>query len=167
MKTTELRKAFRFFLEHAGYGTPPGRAACALDLARAERDGAARDWHVTWHYDEADAGMCSPADERYGRDACDVCGLLPTPQWGNIYDERDSRCVSSPRYGYPSCPGEHSVQWAALRDEDDNILATLGGIVDADEDYQRVVAAELASEALHDVRTAETNDREASRYMAL
>jgi len=30
------RERFRFFLEHAGYCTPPGRAACALKLARAE-----------------------------------------------------------------------------------------------------------------------------------
>lgn len=33
-KSTQAR--WRFFLEHAGYATPPGRAQCALDLARAE-----------------------------------------------------------------------------------------------------------------------------------
>jgi hypothetical protein len=33
---TETRARFGFFLEHAGYATPPGRAACALGLARAE-----------------------------------------------------------------------------------------------------------------------------------
>jgi hypothetical protein len=32
----QLQQRFRFFLEHAGYATPPGRAACALALARAE-----------------------------------------------------------------------------------------------------------------------------------
>jgi hypothetical protein len=31
----QLQQRFRFFLEHAGYATPPGRAACALALARA------------------------------------------------------------------------------------------------------------------------------------
>jgi hypothetical protein len=31
----ELRKWFRFMLENAGYSTPPGRAVCALELARA------------------------------------------------------------------------------------------------------------------------------------
>jgi len=34
--TTTLREAFRFHLEHGGYCTPPGRAQCALDAARAE-----------------------------------------------------------------------------------------------------------------------------------
>lgn len=34
--TAKLRQAFKFFLEHAGYATPPGRAACALELAKAE-----------------------------------------------------------------------------------------------------------------------------------
>jgi hypothetical protein len=28
---------WRFFLENAGYATPPGRAVCALELARAEQ----------------------------------------------------------------------------------------------------------------------------------
>jgi hypothetical protein len=31
------RSSWRFMLEHAGYATPPGRAACALELARAEQ----------------------------------------------------------------------------------------------------------------------------------
>lgn len=37
MPSTTTREAFRFMLEHAGYATPPGRAVCALDLARAEQ----------------------------------------------------------------------------------------------------------------------------------
>jgi hypothetical protein len=28
---------WRFFLENAGYATPPSRAVCALELARAEQ----------------------------------------------------------------------------------------------------------------------------------
>ena len=36
MVSKELRSAWRFFCEHAGYATPPGRAVCALELARAE-----------------------------------------------------------------------------------------------------------------------------------
>lgn len=31
-----LKEAYRFFSAHAGYCTPPGRAACALADARAE-----------------------------------------------------------------------------------------------------------------------------------
>lgn len=34
--TKELRAAWQFFLGAAGYCTPPGRAACALHLAKAE-----------------------------------------------------------------------------------------------------------------------------------
>lgn len=45
-RAADLRAAFRFFLEHAGYATPPGRAACALRLARAE----------LWRKAEEDAG---------------------------------------------------------------------------------------------------------------
>jgi hypothetical protein len=33
----DLRKRFRFFLEHSGWATPPGRAACALESARDEQ----------------------------------------------------------------------------------------------------------------------------------
>jgi len=32
-----IRSRWLFFLENAGYTTPPGRAQCALDLARAEQ----------------------------------------------------------------------------------------------------------------------------------
>lgn len=33
----KTREAWRFFQQNAGYAEPPGRAACALDLARAEQ----------------------------------------------------------------------------------------------------------------------------------
>lgn len=33
----DLQSRFRFMLANAGYSVPPGRAVCALDLARAER----------------------------------------------------------------------------------------------------------------------------------
>lgn len=141
----------------------------ALVLARDEAEAAARGWRVKWEDDAYHGGgLCSRADERYD-DACDICGLLEQPRWGGDahFYEGDSRCVPSPRYGYPACPGEHSVEWARLEDEDGNTLASLGGIVDADSAYRRVIEAELASEALYDVRRAARNDREAERYMAL
>lgn len=43
-----LRAAFRFFLDNAGYATPPGRAQCALDYARAERDASSLGLHAEW-----------------------------------------------------------------------------------------------------------------------
>src|SRR4051812_10745523 len=46
--TDETRNAFRFFLRHASFRTPPGRAACALALARAERDGKSVGLRFAW-----------------------------------------------------------------------------------------------------------------------
>jgi len=43
-----LYKRFRFFKEHAGFATPPGRAACAIALARAEV--AAQDAGIAFVY---------------------------------------------------------------------------------------------------------------------
>lgn len=45
------RRAFRFFLENAGYCTPLGRAACALSLARAEQHAEAAGWFFSWDCD--------------------------------------------------------------------------------------------------------------------
>jgi hypothetical protein len=42
----------------------------------------------------------------------------------------------------------NEVLWAALRDEDGNVLASLGGIGDPSREYGRVVEAELALEAM-------------------
>jgi hypothetical protein len=43
----------------------------------------------------------------------------------------------------------HEIECAILRDPHGNVLASLGSIIDADRAYRRVVAAELASEAMH------------------
>lgn len=42
---------------------------------------------------------------------------------------------------------EHVVEMAVLRDDEGNVVASLGNIVDADDTYRRVVNAELACEA--------------------
>ena len=49
---TVKREDWRFFLNHAGYCTPPGRAQCALDLARAEQQAKDRGWIVCCQSDE-------------------------------------------------------------------------------------------------------------------
>jgi hypothetical protein len=55
---------------------------------------------------------------------------------------------------------EHEVFGCVLRDENGNAIESLWGIFDPDENYQRVVQAELASEAMH-------RDQELSRVMAI
>jgi len=48
----DLRHRYEFFRDHAGYATPPGRVACALQLARAEREYEARDdVRIDWDWD--------------------------------------------------------------------------------------------------------------------
>lgn len=50
---------------------------------------------------------------------------------------------------------EHEVLCVILRSADGEVLASLGGIVDADRDYRRIIEAELALEAdAHEVLIA-------------
>jgi len=62
---------------------------------------------------------------------------------------------------------DHEWTCALLKDAGGNVLASLGGICDADRTYRRVVEAELADEALaserHEVRKA----RECAACLAL
>jgi len=46
------RRAWRFFLEHAGYAAPPGRTVCAASLARAEEQAEALGLTFEWCEDE-------------------------------------------------------------------------------------------------------------------
>lgn len=57
MATKIDRKAFRFFLNNAGYSNPPGRVACAAALAKAEKK--ARDLNLSFYWEadnDADLG---------------------------------------------------------------------------------------------------------------
>jgi hypothetical protein len=53
----------------------------------------------------------------------------------------DKRCRCSS--GKP-----HLTEYCVLKDKDGNVLASLGGICEASEDYRRVVQAELSAEAM-------------------
>jgi hypothetical protein len=107
-------------LENAGYATPPGRAACAIELARAE----VKAWddeqiRFRWEYDlEPDLSWCD-------------CGHCETHEC--------LVCVCEVRCG--ECEG-----WTTA--------AVLGGIIDAGEDYRRIVEAELALEAYDPTKSA-------------
>jgi hypothetical protein len=110
---SRIISAWRFFLNHAGYCTPPGRAACALALARAERWAQENDLTFTWE-----------------------CDIDPDLSW---MSERERA-------------KEHVCEGCVCRDAEGHVLTSLWGIVDADNEYRRVVEAELASEA-HDQAT--------------
>jgi hypothetical protein len=50
-----------------------------------------------------------------------------------------------------ACPGHEALSCTVRVDGE--VLASLGGIVDADRDYCRVIEAELASEAMYELAT--------------
>lgn len=121
---TTLRERFRFMLDHAGYSTPPGRAVCALELARAEDRLEQSELEV-------------------------VCEPEPNPfDFGPASD--GSHDMESWRRWWVRQieAGELAVVTVALRAPSGEIVASLGGVdtyTNADP-YRRVVAAELASE---------------------
>jgi hypothetical protein len=123
-KFTRLRPAFRFFLQHAGYATPPGKAVCALSLARAEQWANERGLEYVVEPDQdADASFVETWDER------------EQANWNE--QEHECICISA----VLPCH-EHGTDCKHSR-----VMASLGGIFDADSAYLRVVKAELASEA--------------------
>jgi len=78
MADADFRRRWQFFLEHAGYCTPPGRAACALSLARAERDAEFHELAFRWE-DDADGWSDIRCDEKRWpgkgpRETCESCG---------------------------------------------------------------------------------------------
>ena len=70
MITSKLQEAFQFFREHAGYCTPPGLAACALRLARAEQWGEERGIEVTWEEEQ------DRYEDVWGEPAPEGCDVL-------------------------------------------------------------------------------------------
>jgi hypothetical protein len=114
-----MQERFRFFHEHAGYVVGQ-RAIGAWELAKAEEYAEEAGWVYCWDYDQdADRG---PVD--WGWSEADV------KRW----ESTEHRCYVA--YLLP-----HST--ACVRP-----LASLGGIWDPSREYERVVNAELALEAL-------------------
>ena len=96
-------------MEHAGYSTLPGRAKCALNLARAEQDGKAAGLTFEWSADP---------------DGCSMCQCCSKEKCGDVV-----------------------VEECLCRNEAGDVVASLCGICGADNNYRRVVEAELALEA--------------------
>lgn len=113
-----LIRDVRFFRGHAG-GVVGRATQGALDLARAEREMKKRGWVVTWEPD-SDADLSWMDDDERSR---------PHEIFVAVLWDRDPT-------GHARAAGKAKI------------LASLGGIVDADAAYARVVEAELASEAL-------------------
>jgi hypothetical protein len=125
MIDANLRRRFRFFLEHAGYATPPGRAQCALNLARAEMWAEGEDLEFLEQPDDETAFCyCDDPHCKYheGSDHTweTVCVALVRPCEAHGTECRHAEC-----------------------------LASLSGIMEPDRAYLRVVRAELAAEAMH------------------
>lgn len=104
----QLKQAYRFMFDNAGYATPPGRAVCAAQLARAEAE--AKQAGVTYQWD-ADVD-------------CDV-------SWMSEAERKQ----------------DHVCEYVIAR-LNGQVIGSLGGIVDATDEYRRVIEAELAAEAI-------------------
>jgi hypothetical protein len=114
-----------FFLENAGYATPPGRAVCALELARAEQWAEQEGIEFRLEDDpDADASFVETWPLRYQK----------------VWKKQSHSCYSV--ICYRPCP-DHG--WDCKHKE---VLASLGGIFDPTDDDLRVVRAELALEAM-------------------
>lgn len=122
----ELRKAFQFFFHHAGYCVG-SRAKGALDLARAEIEAYSHtptygSLTASWHGDDA------------GSDS-----------WG----DHEFWCAGARR---GDCPGHETlycqVTYFNPKTRRVETLAGVGGVIDPDHNYQRVIEAELFAEAL-------------------
>lgn len=115
-------EAFHFFLENAGYATPPGRVACAANLARAEK--WARDHGIEFQWDSDDIMLEDVLPETH------KC------QKGFLNSQ--------------SC--DHEVLFVAVDTVTNGQLYSLGGILDPTSIDRRLYEAELALEVMYDLQ---------------
>jgi hypothetical protein len=112
------RRAFQFFLRHAGYVVGK-RAQGALRLARAE--------YALHTHDTAEAVWMPDMD-------CD-------DSWMTDEERAQSHTWETCAIVMPC--DEHGISCRHSK-----YVVSVGGVVDADSDYRRVIEAELAAEAL-------------------
>ena len=133
-----LTRLQQWYYQHMGYSYP---SACTGDsrAIRRHRERQAREtaravtyWqeHGTWEWDGDDMDWSKQNQPDGGHP---TCGWCPPDRTGN-------------------CPG-HVASFCVLKDADGNHVASLGGIVDADQNYTRVVEAELANEGYYETVT--------------
>lgn len=126
----ELQSAYRFHREHGGV-----RAAWALAAAKAEIAARNLGFRVMWEYDDdADIGdhkeWCPTARRALAERRPDGLMVCEYPVW--YADQCDHEITVAVLYGPDS----------------DMPLNSLGGIIDVDTNYRRVIEAELAREVL-------------------
>lgn len=117
--TPSLFTSWLFFKANAGYATPPGPAMCALLLARAEAWLKSQpDLVVVWGVEQEPDLSFMPDAERAKDHEVEYCAIV------RPCPEHGARCLHA--------------EW----------LESLGNIVDASNEYRRVVVAELALEIM-------------------
>lgn len=137
-KKVPITKDEQFFYEHAGYSHDPKTETPEQGRVRCAIDLAAAEIYAK--------------DRDWTFDwSWDECGDLGDhSEWCDVKGRHD-----------------HYIEHCALSGADGNVLEALGGIIDADNKYRRVVQAELASQALYEINQRQKNDDEANRIMAL
>lgn len=142
----------RWFFKHAGYSYDPktetptqGRWRCAREAVKAEKEFHARGWTFALEPDECHDWSDTPDGADAG--CCDWC--------------------NEPLNARGECRNEHYVYGAVLRDESGAVLASIWGVVDPDTAYERVLRAELASEALANEAHAAREDARVATCLAL
>jgi hypothetical protein len=96
--TKRMQQRWRFFHEWAGYATPPGKAVCAMDLARAEQwaedEGLAFEWSIDPDIDYSDHSDEQPPYAlwqvlcQHGDESASLCGIdfgRDREPWGDNY----------------------------------------------------------------------------------
>lgn len=143
-----LARAYKFFKDHSGYVVGK-RAIGALQLAKAEIEAENRGWDVRWE----------PEQEA-------VEDFLGDHEFWCARARRNAAEKKTGSRGRTIC--QHEAYWAVVVDSEGNQLpASLGGILDPERDYMRVVAAELFSEILGSEENERTNEKECAAVMAL
>ena len=93
------RRAWRFFMEHAGYATPPGPVMCAAALARAEERAEAAGLTFEWVSDDCpdlswmDEAQAARDHEVLGCIVRDPAGQHLASLWGIVDADASYRRV--------------------------------------------------------------------------
>lgn len=121
---TQLETAIKFFYENAGYSRAPSQSIAdakresATDLANAEAYAKSHGWAYAWEYEQEPCGGCE-------------CG------------NSECNCFTG---------AHHESFYVMLTDgngrEAHHVLASLGSVCEPTSEYQRVINAELALEAM-------------------